>query len=62
MEPARIISAARAAGLEAAQADLAGALAAARQWAREARGAVCVTGSLFLAGAVSSGGGEADPN
>jgi len=62
MAPSLIRAAAAAAGLAASEAGLAVAMEEARQWARDANGVVCVTGSLFLVGEVLGGGTRVDPN
>jgi dihydrofolate synthase/folylpolyglutamate synthase len=45
-----ILAAGRSAGLECVTATLPDALNAARDWARDEQGVVCLTGSLFLVG------------
>jgi dihydrofolate synthase/folylpolyglutamate synthase len=52
VDTARIVETAFAFGLRAETASLAEAREAARKWALEAGGVVCVAGSLFLAGEV----------
>jgi dihydrofolate synthase/folylpolyglutamate synthase len=52
VDPARIVETAFAYGLRAETLTLAEARAAARKWALETGGVVCVAGSLFLAGEV----------
>jgi len=48
----RLLAAVRGAGVQAQESELRRALAEARAWARSCGGAVCIAGSLFLAGEV----------
>jgi dihydrofolate synthase / folylpolyglutamate synthase len=54
--PGVLADAARKAGCEVRESGLAQAMTEAEAWARECHGAVCVAGSLYLAGEVLAGG------
>lgn len=56
----QLLACIRSVGLDAAGGPLSQALAEAREWARGRKGAVCIAGSLFLAGEVLQAEGLAD--